>query len=152
MSADTDGRSTILLHTPLMSVSWTTADRHRWVTPLALAGLTIGALLAVTGPPPLEVHGPWHQFGIMVPTCGATRAVRLTLLGDLAGAWTYNPLSPILVAGAVATLGRHLLGVCTDRWLTFHLIRTRVTVLLVAGVVLLLGVNQQLHAELLLTP
>lgn len=108
MSGDTGGRSTSLLHTPLISVAWTTSDRHRWLT--ALAGLGIGVLFAVAGPPPFDVHGPWHQFGIMMPTCGATRAVRLMLLGDFAGAWTYNPLGPILVVGAIATLGRHLIG------------------------------------------
>lgn len=139
------------MRTPIVAVSWVASDRHRWLTLLALAGLIVGVVLANVGLPPVDVHGPWHLFGIMVPTCGVTRAVRLTVLGGLAEAWAYNPLGPILVVGAVAALGRHLIGLFTGQWLTFRLVRSPLTVLLIAATVILLQINQQLHATLLMT-
>ncbi len=66
-----------------------------------MIGLSVGVAYALFGMPPVDLHGPWHRYGIMDPLCGgSTRALRYTLLGRLADAWRSNPLSPILAAGA----------------------------------------------------
>src|SRR6266487_3544477 len=79
------------------------------------------AIFAVTGPPPLDLHGPLHYLGIMDPLCGMTRGVLWTLRGRLERAWAYNPASLLLVAGALAVLVRAGVGWLTGRWLTVTL-------------------------------
>ena len=74
------------------SVVWT-ADGHdpwRTVTWTAAAVISLGSVLAVFGLLPVSVHGPLHSHGVMDPPCGATRAVRLALRGDLATSWQYT--------------------------------------------------------------
>lgn len=125
-------------------------DRHRLLTPLALAGLLVAGLLAAFGMPPVDLHGPTHWIGIMGPTCGMTRGVAATAGGDLARAVAYNPASPLVVAGAVAVLLRGVVGVASGRWLTFHLhVSRRGWIAIIVGLVLL-TINQQLHADLLM--
>jgi hypothetical protein len=96
-------------------------DRHRRLTVTATAiaavGLLIAAALAAFGLPGGDVHPPLHYLGIMDPLCGGTRAARLTVQGDLAGAWTYNPLGIVVVLGAALVLIRTLLGAVGGRWL-----------------------------------
>ncbi len=136
-----------------MRITWQQegVDRHRAWTVLALLGLAAGVALAVLGLPPVDWHGPLHRFGIMDPLCGATRGVRLTFLGDLAGAWSYNPAAPLLVAATLLVALRAGAGMLTGSWVTVRVGWTRratiVTVLLIA----LLWANQQAHAALLLT-
>jgi hypothetical protein len=132
-------------------VGWSPVDRSGpQLTWLAAGGLLVGAVLAVAGSPPIDPHGPLHHLGIMDPLCGMTRGVIWTLRGHLGRAWTYNPASPLLVAGALAVLVRAGIGWRTGRWLT-------VTVgdgWLLRGVavvaVLALWANQQHHAALLM--
>lgn len=126
------------------------ADRHRLLTALAVVGLVVAALLAVFGMPPVDVHGPTHWVGIMGPTCGMTRGVAATMGGDLAQAVAYNPASPPVVAGAVAVVLRWAVGRTTGRWLTFHLHVSRSGWIVIVVGLVLLTVNQQLHADLLL--
>lgn len=125
-------------------------DRHRLLTVLAAAGLAGAAVLAVFGLPPADLHGLLHFAGIMDPLCGATRGVRHTARGEWALAWRYNPASIPLVAGAVLLLIRHLVGALTGRWVTVRVRRTRTTVTLAVIALLVLQVNQQLHADLLM--
>lgn len=127
------------------------ADRHRLLTALAIVGLVVASLLAVFGMPPVDVHGPTHWVGIMGPTCGMTRGVAATMGGDLARAVAYNPASPLVVAGAMVVVLRGAVGRTTGRWLTFHVhVSRRGWIVIVVGLVLL-TVNQQLHADLLLS-
>lgn len=57
-------------------VSWSPADQHgRQLTWLAAGGLLVGVVLAVSGPPRIDLHGPLHHLGIMDPMCGMTRGV-----------------------------------------------------------------------------
>src|SRR6266542_1728907 len=93
--------------TGLVLLVWASVDHHRGLTHLAVGGLLAGAILAVTGPPPLDLHGPLHYLGIMDPGCGMTRGVLWTLRGRLDRAWAYNPASPLLVAGALAGCSAH---------------------------------------------
>lgn len=126
------------------------AEAHRALTWLALLGVVAGTSLAVLGLPAADLHGPLHYLGLMDPLCGATRGVRLAFLGDLAGAWRYNPAAIPLAAGAVFMVARSLLGWATGCWINAELkwtptIKTVLCVLIVA-----LWVNQQ-DAPLLLT-
>lgn len=107
--------------------------------------------MAIFGLPPVDIHGPLHYLGIMDPLCGSTRGVRLALLGHIAQAWRYNPLSVVLVAGAVATVLRHLLGMATRRWLNLNVVRRRTVVAIAALLTVALEINQQAHAALLRT-
>src|SRR6266536_2829238 len=87
--------------TRLARLAWAPVDHHRRLTHLAVGGLLAGAILAVTGPPPLDLHGPLHYLGIMDPGCGMTRGVLWTLRGRLDRAWAYNPASrPLADRGA----------------------------------------------------
>lgn len=133
----------------MLHVRWDSTDRHRVFTALALTGLAIGSMLAVFGLPPVDLHGPQHYLGVMGPLCGGTRGLRFALLGEWGQAWGYNPLSVILVVGAVGCLVRHLVGWCSGRWLTVHLRWGPVTIGLLVLAIIALGINQQLHADLL---
>jgi hypothetical protein len=128
-----------------------TQDRHRWVTWFAVAGLAAGAVMAVAGLPPVDLHGLAHYAGVMDPLCGGTRSVHALLRGQFADAWRYNPISFVVVGGATAVLIRHAIGWSTRRWLTVTIIRRRPVVVLLAALTVALGINQQAHAELLAT-
>ena len=82
----------------------------------------------------------------MDPLCGMTRGTAATMRGDLGEAWGYNPASPLVIAGGLGLVARGVTGRLTGRWVR---VRLRVTPLVVAvtGVALVvLEVNQQLHA------
>jgi hypothetical protein len=128
---------------------WEQADRHPTLAPLAAAGLLAAGVLAVVGPPPVDLHGPLHHLGIMDPLCGMTRGTVAMLHGQLGRAVAYNPASPPLIAGAVLTLGRWLVGRLTGRWLDATLRPTPLTLGIAAALVLALWINQQAHATLL---
>ena len=127
------------------------ADGHRALTWLALLGVVAGASLALLGLPSADLHGPLHRLGLMDPLCGATRGVRLAFLGDLPGAWRYNPAAIPLAAGAVFMLARGLVGWVTGRWINVDVRWTRATRMLLAVLIVALWVNQQANASLLLT-
>ncbi len=116
-------------------------DRAQALLPIALAGLVIAFGLAVAGLPPVDLHGPFHRLGIMDPLCGGTRALRLAARGDITGALAWNPLSPILLAGAVAVALRHAMGALTDR---------RLLIAAAAVLVVLLEIRQQTNATMLM--
>lgn len=130
-------------------------DRHRPITAIALAGLSVGALLAIAGLPPVDLAGPLSLGGVVCPLCGGTRAVYYVMLGQWGTAWTYNPLGILLVTGAAGMLVRHLVGTISRQWLNLRVRwhRAAVTCLIavLAAGTAALWVNQQLHAELLLT-
>lgn len=128
-----------------------TADGSRLPTSLAIAGLLVTALLGIFGTPPIDLHGPLHHLGIMDPLCGGTRSLRLVARGDLRDAWRFNPLGPILVLGALSLLARHAVGIATGSWVALRpLLSSRLVRRAVAGGLVVLWVNQQLHAQLLM--
>ncbi|MQA85385.1 MAG: DUF2752 domain-containing protein [Streptosporangiales bacterium] len=124
-------------------------DRHRVVTLFAVAGLAAGALLAAFGLPPVELHGPLHHLGIMGPTCGATRAVRLAMMGEWGSSFQHNPIGIPLVAGAVFLVLRTAAGALTGRWFNVRIRWTRLTIAVVVVAILALWINQQLHVDLI---
>lgn len=140
---------------PFARAAWGRNDAHWWATWLALLGLAVAAAMAVFGLPPIDMHGPQHHLGIMSPTCGGTRAALLTAQGNLAEAWTYNPLGVAAVVGATAMTIRGMVGATTGRWLNIRLAwtprRARIALVVVTALVLALEVRQQLRADLLMT-
>jgi hypothetical protein len=136
---------------------WSLQPRDRWylLTLLAAIGAALAIAMAVAGLPPVELNGPLHNFSIMDPLCGGTRAVRLAARGQWVESWRYNPIGVPLVAGAALLLMRAGVGLATRRWLTIdlHLTRVRLRAAGVIAVLLLIALelNQQAHAELLLT-
>lgn len=138
------------------SVRWLLPQRDAWptATRVAFVGLAAAVMMAFLGLPPVDLHGLAHRFGVMDPLCGGTRAVRLAAMGQWAASWSYNPIGIPLVLGSMALLLRAGIGWLTGRWVEINIVlspRARRAVQLGAllGVVLL-GVNQQLHAALLL--
>ncbi|WCO68038.1 DUF2752 domain-containing protein [Iamia majanohamensis] len=125
------------------------SDNARWL--VALAGLAVvgGLWLRVAGLPGVDLHGPLHQMGIMSPTCGGTRATYLLVRGDLLGAWSWNPLVPLLAVGFVAAVARFVVGCLSGRWLNLHLPRRVWVGALVIGFALL-EINQQIQADRLI--
>lgn len=140
-----------VLALPFIRLWWDQRDRHHKLTKTASIGVTIGALLALFGLPPVDVHGPLHYVGIMAPTCGGTRALRLAFLGQFGASLTYNPLSLLLATGAIGFLTRHVYGTLTGRWLSFRVSRSWTAIFLAAVAMILLEINQQMHAALLMT-
>lgn len=129
-------------------------DRLRVVTLVAVGGLVLGAVMAVFGLPNADLHGPLHRyFGIMDPFCGGTRSVFYAVRGQWARSWEYNPTGIALVAGAALLVVRHAVGMATGRWLNpkLRLPRYFWIPLIVVGL-LVLEINQQLHAALLMGP
>lgn len=92
-----------------------------------------------------------RKASIMDPLCGRTRAAAQ---GQLAEAWTYNPLGIVTVYGAGIAVLRATLGVLGGRWLNVTVgwtPRRRRVVWLVAGLLFVaLEVRRQLRADLLM--
>ncbi|UGY91002.1 DUF2752 domain-containing protein [Streptomyces gobiensis] len=130
---------------------WEARDRHPWAGPLAAAGIAAGAVMAVFGLPPVDLHGPLHYVGVMGPLCGGTRGVHAVMLGHLDEAWRYNPLSPVLVAGAAGAVVREVVGRVSGRWLNLRVTRRRIAIVIGLLLVVALTVNQQAHADRLRT-
>lgn len=87
----------------------------------------------------------------MDPLCGGTRGTLALSRGDVAGAWAYNPLVPILAAGVALIAFRWTVGSLGRRWLNLRVRRTRAVVGLAVLLTGALWINQQLNAELLAT-
>ena len=136
-----------------LNLRWERRDRHRVVTAVALAGLTVAVAMVLFGLPPMDLHAPLHRFGIMDPFCGGTRAARYTAQGEWVLAWQYNPLGIAAVLGAAAATLRAVIGLLGGRWLTaqMHWTPGRKRLTITVGLVLFvaLTVRQQLRADLL---
>lgn len=107
--------------------------------------------LRLFGLPPIDLHSPLHSVGIMDPLCGGTRAAVALGEGNLALAWRYNPLVPLLWVAIAALSARWWFGYATGRWLTLDITNRRAFALVVGALVLALWLNQQANAELLMS-
>ena len=140
----------------MLTVSWERFDRHRLWTWLAMGGVAVALAMAVFGLPGMDLHGPFHRFGIMDPLCGGTRSARFTMRGEWAEAWRYNPLGLATVMSAALVAARAGVGWGAHRWLTIRLHltpRTRMIVIAVSMLaVVALEIRQQGRAELLMRP
>lgn len=140
---------------PFIRLTWGRFDAHRWVTWLALFGLAAAVAMAIFGLPPIDLHGPQHHAGVMSPTCGGTRAARLTAQGRLSEAWNYNPLGIVAALGAALVSTRAAVGFTSGRWINVDGAwtprRKRVVIALAVVLAIALWVRQQLRADLLMT-
>lgn len=138
-------------------LTWTVSTRDPWrvLTLLAAAGLVMAVAMAIAGLPPADLHGPIHHLGIMDPTCGGTRSVRLAALGQWSASWQFNPLGVPLVSGAILLLVRAGIGALSGHWVSVHIgwtrPRGRAAIALAVILLVALEINQQAHAALLLT-
>lgn len=127
---------------------WTAADRAPSLLWIAGLGVTGALLLAVIGLPPADLHGPLHRFwGIMDPLCGGTRGVYWMARGRLDATWRYNPGVFVLAVFVGFVYLRAFYGRLRGRWLT---VRVRHGLVLTVAGLILLEVNQQLNAALLM--
>ena len=124
-------------------------DRHPRLVWIATTGLVAATLLGTIGMPPVELHSPTHDLGIMGPLCGMTRSVARAAVGDLAASWRYNPGGIVLVVGAWGAIVRTTVGTWTSRWANLRLDVTGGGWWTIAAIVIALTINQQLHADLL---
>lgn len=124
-------------------------DRARYLLVLGAAAILGGVGLRVGGLPKVDPGGPLHSAGIPCPFCGGTRATLAFVRGDVAAAWSWNPVVPLLAVLVVVVIVRAGFGRLTGRWLEVFVPRR-----LILGVAVLslaaLQVNQLLQAERLL--
>jgi hypothetical protein len=124
-------------------------DRAPWLTGLVGLGLVGALYLRAFGLPGTDLHGPLHRIGVMDPFCGGTRATYLLVRGDLVGAWSWNPLVPLLAIGSAALIARLVVGLATHRWVTVSLPR-RAWLASMTALLVVIEVNQQLQADRLI--
>ncbi|HVL03358.1 MAG TPA: DUF2752 domain-containing protein [Acidimicrobiales bacterium] len=138
---------------PPIRLSLDERDQNRPLLAVALLGVATALVLAIFGLPGADLHGPLHRAGIMDPFCGGTRALRLAARGDIAGSLWWNPLSLILLAGALAFLVRTAVGLTLHRWLNATVVWSDRRLWLVLGfVALALEARQQSMREVLMRP
>ncbi len=131
-------------------LAWEQVDAHPHLAVPAAIGLMVAIALAIFGMPPVNLHGPLHFARVMDPMCGMTRAVASLARGNLARAIWYNPASPVVLLGGVTALARAVYGRRSGRWLNVSW-RSPTRVTMVVMLVTALEVNQQLHADRLLS-
>lgn len=132
-----------------IAVGWDDHDHHRWLAWLAAVGMVFALAMAAFGLPPVDLHGPLHDLGIMGPLCGMTRATRHLARFEMTAALEYNPAVLLVAFGGVLALGRWVHGWRSGRWLSIRITR-RWSVVVVAVVLLVaLTVRQQANVDLL---
>ena len=121
-----------------------------WTTRLLFIGAAVAAGFAVLGLPPVSLPMPTFAIGLVTPTCGLTRASTALARGDLATAWAFNPASFLVASWSLFALGRWVVGSARGRWLNLRFRPTRAAWTYLAAAFVILGVNQQMHAELIM--
>jgi len=138
-----------------MSWSVSSRDSHRIVSLVSIFGFGAALAIAVFGLPNIDLHGPLHYWGLMDPFCGGTRAVRYTLTGQWALAWTYNPLGILAVIALSLGAFRTLWGLVFKRWLNFTITwtpkRRRLAIGALVVFLVIMEIRQQSLAPLLRT-
>ena len=138
---------------PQTMFRWDGRDAYFGATFTALVGTLGAVLLGIFGLPGLDLHTPFlHDAGIMDPLCGMTRAVHALASVELRDAWRYNPGSFALAVFGAGFVLRGLIGLVTGRWLRFPRFSNRALWVAVSLAILVLWVNQQSHADLLMRP
>lgn len=133
-----------------VTIGWTDKDTIRWLTALAVTGPFLAIAMARWGTPPLDPMWQFHRVGIVGPTCGLTRATVALARGDLRAAWRFNPAALAVAAAGCGLIGRAAFAAVSGRWLDIRVDRRLLWAL--APVLLVLSVNQQLHAAILIRP
>lgn len=130
-------------------VRFESRDAAPWLVGIAAAAVAGALALRSFGLPGADLHGPLHRRGIMDPFCGGTRATLVLARGDLAGAWSWNPLVVLMAAAVLLVLARAAIGAVTGHWVNPHLPRRHVVGGLVVLIVII-EINQQMQAERLM--
>lgn len=133
-----------------VSVSVATEDRLRVWTVGSVVVVAAAAVFAVEGIPGVPLMWPLYRLGIVLPGCGLTRGVVAAARGDLAGAWTWNPASLLVVLTAAVGIARAGIGRVSGRWLSVRVAPRRWLIGLGLAAVAALWVNQWAHAALLM--
>ena len=115
---------------------------------MALSACAIG--FAIVGLPHVPLMWPIHHLGLVDPTCGLTCGVVAIDRGDTARAWAFNPASFLVVAATAALLVRLTFGHLTGRCSAFGFGPVGVSGVSVALAFVVLWVNQQRHAGLII--
>ncbi len=124
-------------------------DGLPWLVGIALTGVLGALALRWFGLPGVDLHGPLHRSGIMDPFCGGTRATLVLSRGDVAGAWSWNPLVVLLAAVILLVLARAVMGTVTKRWVNLYLPR-RYAVGGLVVLMIIIAINQQMQADRLM--
>lgn len=134
-----------------ISVRHDSSDHMAVLTAFVAAGLLLAAVFAVFGLPESHLPMPTWSFGVVTPTCGLTRACTALARGEFAVAWRFNPASYLLALLAVATVIRWIAGRVTGRWVNISVRPTATGWIAVVVLIALWSINQQAHAELIMT-
>lgn len=124
-------------------------DRARYLLVLGTAAVLGALALRVEGLPKLDPGGPLHGAGIPCPFCGGTRATLALARGDVAAAWSWNPVVPLLAIVVVGVIVRAVVGRLTGRWVEVFVPRKLTLAVVIVGL-MALQVNQSLQADRLL--
>lgn len=121
-----------------------------WTTRVLFIGAAVATGFAVFGLPPVSLPMPTFAIGLVTPTCGLTRASTALARGDLATAWAFNPASILVASWSAFAFGRWVVGRSRGRWLNVRFRPTPLAWAYLAAAFVVLGINQQMHAELIM--
>lgn len=143
-----------MIEMPSMTAGWprvalAPVDRARYLLVLGAVAILGALALRVGGLPKLDPGGPLHSAGIPCPLCGGTRATLTLARGDVAAAWSWNPVVPLLAVLVAVVIVRAVLGRLTGRWVEVSMPRKLILGVGIVGLVAL-QVNQSLQADRLL--
>ncbi|MGW9028089.1 DUF2752 domain-containing protein [Streptomyces sp. NPDC055722] len=137
---------------PQVRLGWETPNTRWWLWGAAGAVVVVaGAMMAVWGMFPVDLHEPTHFAGIMSPTCGLTRSVVAVFRGDVGMAWRYNPLGPLVALASGAALTRLVAGAVAGRGPVLRVRLGRGGWLVLGLTLVALEIRQQSQAALLMT-
>ena len=131
---------------------WITRDEYLGASTCAMVLLAAAAVFSKTGVPKTPLMWPMYRVGVVLPSCGLTRAVTAVFRGDLHRAWMFNPASFLVVAVAAALTLRLVIGIATGHWIALPSVAAtpRFVLVLLAAATAGLWINQQAHAGLLM--
>ena len=137
---------------PRVRLEWETRNARWWGWGVAGAVVVVaGAVMAVWGMFPVDMHEPTHYAGVMSPTCGLTRAVVAVFRGDVATAWRYNPAGLLVAAVSIAVLVRLVAGSVAGRGPALRVRPGRLGWIVLGLALVALEIRQQGQAQLLMT-
>lgn len=125
-------------------------DDMRWVTYLALGGLTVALGLAIIGGVPFDTPMPTHSLRFVEPTCGLTRGSTAIARGNLELAWRYNPASFLVIGFGAFGILRLFVGRWTGLWLNVRIRPFGVGWIVLGGALIALWAHQQQNAEFIM--